>query len=79
MCCLSPTGCRVWLVFHVKHRTREHSRFRWRSSEDEGGEGLLEVVEGSRRGTVEKEKVGMITSHDFIICWGNVGNAQRFT
>lgn len=39
----------------------------------------LEVVEGSRRGTVEKEKVGAITSHDFIICWGNAGNAQRFT
>ena len=29
----------------------------------------LEAVEGSRRG---KKKVGVITSHDFIICWGNV-------
>ena len=27
-----------------------------KNGEDEGSEGLLEVVEGSRRGTVEKEK-----------------------
>ena len=48
-------------------------------SDSEGGEGSLEAVEGSRRGTAEKENVGAIMSHDFIICWGNAGNAQRFT
>ena len=41
---------------------------------------MLEAVEGSRRGIVEKEeKLREITSRDFIICWGNAGNAQRFT